>query len=54
MLFPDCTFNKHKGKWAIIFEDAERGEILYSISTTEPKDDLKHIETAFYAQKDIK
>ncbi|MBI4176644.1 MAG: hypothetical protein HY518_05540, partial [Candidatus Aenigmarchaeota archaeon] len=22
MLFPDCIFNKHKGKWNIVFEDA--------------------------------
>lgn len=49
-LFPDCSFNKNKGKWTIIFEDQENNEILESVSDSEPKADLKHIETLFYGQ----
>jgi hypothetical protein len=51
MLFPGCRFNKHSGKWAIIFEDKEAGEVIESVSDDEPKGDLKHIETLFYQQK---
>ena len=28
MLFPDCIFNKHKGKWCIVFEDPESNKII--------------------------
>lgn len=51
MLFPGCKYNKHKDKWVIIFEDKLTGEILESVSDTEPKNDLKYIETLFYQQK---
>lgn len=50
MLFPDCIFND-SGSWLIIFEDQATGEIIKSVSKTEPKSDLKHIETLFYQQK---
>ena len=50
MLFPDCVFND-TGKWLILFEDQEKGEVLKNISDNEPKSDLKHIETMFYNQK---
>lgn len=50
MIFPDCTFNKHNGKWVIILEDQESGKILESVTETEPKEDLKLIETLFYQQ----
>lgn len=50
MIFPDCTFNKHKGKWVLILEDQESGDILGSLTETEPKEDLKLIETLFYQQ----
>lgn len=51
MLFPNCRFNKHQGKWTIIFEDKESGEVIESVSDNEPKGDLQHIETLFYQQK---
>lgn len=51
MLFPDCIFNKHKGKWTIIFEDQENNEVLESVTDHEPKEDLKLIEPLFYKQK---
>jgi len=51
MLFPYCAFNKQKGKWAILFEDKENNEVIESISETEPKSDLQHIEALFYSQK---
>lgn len=51
MLFPNCRFNKHKGKWTIVFEDKEKDEVIESVSDDEPKADLQHIETLFYQQK---
>ena len=51
MLFPDCRFNQHKGKWVIVFEDQEKAEIIESISDDEPKSDLQHIEGLFYSQR---
>lgn len=49
MLFPNCTFNKHKGKWCIIFEDKE--QIIESLSAEEPKENLSIIEKLYYEQK---
>ena len=51
MLFPDCAFNKNKGKWALILEDPQSKEILESVTDHEPKEDLKQIETLFYGQQ---
>lgn len=52
LLFPDCQFNKHPGEWTLILEDPHHDEILESLSATEPKEDLKQIETLFYSQND--
>ncbi|MFA7253242.1 MAG: hypothetical protein WC107_01665 [Patescibacteria group bacterium] len=51
MFFPECMFNQDKGKWTIIFEDTEKGEIMRSVSLEEPRSELKHIEALFYNQK---
>jgi len=51
MLFSGCRFNKHVGKFAIIFEDKEAGEVIESVTEDEPKGDLQQIETLFYQQK---
>lgn len=50
LFFPDCAFNKNKGRWTITFEDQESGKTLESVSDSEPKADLKHLETLFYRQ----
>lgn len=51
MLFPGCRYNQHAEKFVIIFEDQEIGQTIESITETEPKSDLQHIEGLFYAQK---
>lgn len=51
ILFPNCIFNKHSGKWCIVFEDKEENRLIESLSDNEPKDNLKEIESLFYAQK---
>jgi hypothetical protein len=52
VLFPNCIFNKHKGKWCIVFEDKEENKIIESVSKHEPKENLRKIEVLFYAQKE--
>lgn len=51
MLFPECKFNRHQGRWTIIFEDQDTGEVLESVSEDEPKSDLKLIKSLFYQQE---
>ena len=51
MLFPDCAFNKHKGKWNIVFENPENNKTTEILYEDEPKDDLKQVEVLFYSQK---
>ena len=48
MLFPGCTFNQYKPKYALVLEDPETGGLLTSLSDTEPTNDLKQIESLFY------
>lgn len=48
MLFPSCAFNQYKPKYALVLEDPETGELLTSLSDTEPTNDLKQIESLFY------
>lgn len=51
VLFPNCMFNKNKGRWCIVFEDTETGKVMEYVSFSEPKENLKKIEALFYAQK---
>lgn len=48
MLFPNCTFNQHKPRYALILEDPETNDLLSSLSDAEPTNDLKQIEGLFY------
>ena len=51
MLFPNCIFNKHKGRWCIVFEDLEENKIIESVSDEEPTENLRAIEILYYQQK---
>ncbi|UCG95669.1 MAG: hypothetical protein JSV92_01305 [archaeon] len=51
MLFPNCIYNKHRGKWCIVFEDKEKNRIIESVTDYEPSESLRKIEVLFYAQK---
>lgn len=51
MLFPNCIFNKHKGKWCIVFEDKEENKIIEFVSEEEPTEQLRKIEVLYYSQK---
>lgn len=52
MLFPGCIFNKHPGKWSIVFEDPEEKRTFESLYAEEPVEDLRKIEVLFYKQKE--
>lgn len=51
MLFPDCVFNKHEGKWSIAFESEADGEFLEVLYDEEPVDDLRRIEILFFEKE---
>ena len=53
MLLPQCIYNPHPGKWTVYFEDKETGNILTSVTPTEPVNDLQIIESLYYQQKTI-
>ena len=52
MLFPNCIYNKLKGKWCIVIEDKESGDMKYAVYDEEPVSDLRKIERIFYNEKD--
>jgi hypothetical protein len=51
VFFPGCTFNSQPDGFELVVEDPRTGKRLVSISDTEPTEDLKQIESAFYSQK---
>jgi hypothetical protein len=50
IFFPDCVFNEHRGKWAIVFEDGTIDQIQELVYDDEPVDDLRRIEILFFEQ----
>ena len=51
ILFPDCLYNEHKGKWVILFENVAENEIMEAVYDTKPEDDLRRIEVLFFEQE---
>ncbi len=47
MLFPDCQFNTHPGKFVLMLEDPQTKEVLESVTEQEPIGDLQQIEPLF-------
>ena len=52
MLFPDCIFNEHRGKWNIVFEDKQDDSVVEILYDVEPVDDLRLIEVLYFHQTD--
>lgn len=48
MLFPQCIFNKHKGKWNLILEIPTESKVIENISEKEPIKELQAIENMYY------
>lgn len=53
MLFPDCIYNKHKGKYSIFFEDPESGEVIEYLSDNNPTSELARMEVLYYSQPNL-
>jgi len=51
MLSPGCRYNTHSPQYVLMMEDSKSGEVLESLSESEPKDDLKQVEILFFKQK---
>ena len=50
MLFPDCLLNRHPGRWNLVFEDPETGEVGEVLYGEEPVADLRRVEVAYFGQ----
>lgn len=51
MFFPNCVYNKFKGKWNITFEDPDSNSSIELTYDEQPLSDLSYVEAEFYAQK---
>ncbi|MBU0707840.1 hypothetical protein KKG41_05720 [Patescibacteria group bacterium] len=52
VFFPECRYNDQVGRWNIVMEDKDKGELLEATYDTEPVEDLKEIERLYYEQKE--
>lgn len=50
VFFPGCIFNNREAEFELVVEDPRSNRRLISVSKTEPIEDLKQIESVFYAQ----
>jgi hypothetical protein len=50
VFFPECTFNSNLGQYKLVVENPKTLTYLESISSYEPIEELKQIESAFYSQ----
>jgi hypothetical protein len=48
ILNPVCLVNPHRGRWTILFEDAELG-VLVSVTDERPLADIRLVERLIYA-----
>ncbi len=48
MLFPECSFNKDKGKWKIVLEVDGEKKVFEANYPAEPSSDLRVIELLLY------
>ncbi len=52
MLFPDCIFNQHPGKWNIVLEGRGETQIVNALYDEEPLDDFQQLEIAYFKEID--
>jgi hypothetical protein len=48
MLFPDCIFNEHPGKWNIVLEGGETGLCINELYEEEPLAVLRELELGYF------
>ena len=47
---PVCQYNDNVGRWTMVFEDHESGELIESVTDDEPRDALNALERLYYEQ----
>jgi hypothetical protein len=52
MLFPDCIFNQHPGKWNIVLEGKGDSQVINVLYDEEPLEDLQQLEIAYFKEID--
>ncbi len=52
MLFPDCIFNDHPGKWNIVMEGSGEKRTYSGVYDEEPVDEFQQIEIEYFKQID--
>jgi hypothetical protein len=52
MLFPDCIFNDHPGKWNIVMEGSGEARVFNALYDEEPLDDFQEIEIEYFKEID--
>jgi hypothetical protein len=52
MLFPDCIFNEHPGKWNIVLEGRGESQVVNALYDEEPLDDFQQLEIAYFKEID--
>ena len=54
MLGKNCCFNKHKGKFSIVFEDEENGEVVFALFEEKPLKEAKELAGLMYGEEFLK
>ena len=52
ILFPDCNFNQHPGKWHLVLEGGADPQIFSALYDEEPLDDLQQLEIKYFKEID--
>lgn len=52
MLFPDCIYNQHRGKWNLVLESGGESQIINELYDEEPREDFQQMEIAYFEEID--
>lgn len=52
LLFPDCIFNQHPGKWNIVLEGSGEARTFNALYDEEPMDDFRQLEIEYFKEID--
>jgi hypothetical protein len=52
LLFPDCIFNSHAGKWNLVLESGDESQAMNALYDEEPVEDLQKLEIEYFKEID--
>jgi len=52
MLFPDCIYNTHPGKWNLVLEGGGEDQTVSELYDEEPREDFQQMEIAYFEEID--